>query len=150
MYFQANYIDVALGKFNRENGRSVRLVKDTVLSLSAYQPMPFSVADGMTVLFSSGSLQYNAALGTHQCADGTTKQGTWRFAEHQWDMVGMGYGLTDETDFNYIGGTILNSDNRLVSSTYNGWIDLFGWGTSGWNSGAKAYEPWSTSTDYAD
>ena len=62
----------------------------------------------------------------------------------------MGYGQTDETNFNYIGGTVLNSDNRLVSSTYNGWIDLFGWGTSGWNSGAKAYEPWSTSTDYAD
>ena len=111
---------------------------------------PFSIGANKKVFFSPGNLQYNAALGTHQCADGTTKQGTWRFAEHQWDMVGMGYGQTDETNFNYIGGTILNSDNRLVSSTYNGWIDLFGWGTSGWNSGAKAYEPWSTSTDYAD
>ena len=34
---------------------------------------------------------------------------TWRFAEHQYDYVG--------------------SDNRSISSTYSGWIDLFGWGT---------------------
>ncbi len=34
---------------------------------------------------------------------------TWRFAEHQWD---------------YIGG-----DNANISSSYGGWIDLFGWGT---------------------
>ena len=49
---------------------------------------------------------------------------TWRFAEHQYDYVG--------------------SDNSNISSTYSGWIDLFGWGTSGWNSGAVCYQPWST------
>ncbi len=35
---------------------------------------------------------------------------TWRFAENQYD---------------YIGG-----DNNKISSTYTGWIDLFGWGTA--------------------
>lgn len=49
---------------------------------------------------------------------------TWRFAENQFDIVG--------------------SDNANIASDYNGWIDLFGWGTSGWNSGAKAYLPYST------
>ena len=34
---------------------------------------------------------------------------TWRFAENQWD---------------YIGGA-----NSNISSSYSGWIDLFGWGT---------------------
>ena len=34
---------------------------------------------------------------------------TWRFAEKQTDMIG--------------------DDNRNISSNYNGWIDLFGWGT---------------------
>lgn len=34
---------------------------------------------------------------------------TWRFAEHQYDFVGKG--------------------NDNISSTYSGWIDLFGWGT---------------------
>ena len=55
---------------------------------------------------------------------------TWRFAEHQYGYVG--------------------NDNSNISSTYSGWIDLFGWGTSGWNSGANCYQPWSTSTSYSD
>ena len=53
---------------------------------------------------------------------------TWRFAENQWDHIG--------------------DDNANISSTYSGWIDLFGWGTSGWNSGANDYQPWATSTTY--
>lgn len=55
---------------------------------------------------------------------------TWRFAEHQYDRIG--------------------EDNSNISATYEGWIDLFGWGTSGWNSGATCYQPWSNSTDYSD
>lgn len=38
---------------------------------------------------------------------------TWRFAEHQYDCIG--------------------SSNSSISSSYSGWIDLFGWGTSGYN-----------------
>ncbi len=106
-------------------------------------PYGFSVSPTKRVLFSKGNLQYNAALGTHQCADGKTLQGTWRFAEHQWDYVG-----------DAIEGTVYENnvkcDNALISSTYNGWIDLFGWGTSGWNSGAKAYQPWATNTNDKD
>ena len=34
---------------------------------------------------------------------------TWRFAENQYDMIG--------------------NDNSNISATYNGWIDLFGYGT---------------------
>ena len=56
--------------------------------------------------------------------------GTWRFAERQYDYVG--------------------SANSNISSSYSGWIDLFGWGTSGWNSGANCYQPWSTSTSTSD
>lgn len=32
--------------------------------------------------------------------------------------------------------------NSNISSTYNGWIDLFGWGTSGWDCGIPYYHPW--------
>ena len=106
-------------------------------------PGEFSVSPTKKVRFSKGNLQYNAALGSHQCADGTTQQGTWRFAEHQWDYVG------DATN-----GTVYENgvkcDNALISQTYNGWIDLFGWGTSGWNSGALAYQPWSINTSCSD
>ncbi|MBP5583770.1 MAG: hypothetical protein J6X43_07440 [Bacteroidales bacterium] len=78
----------------------------------------FSVSDSTKVYFSQGNLQYQASTGT------------WRFAEHQYDMIG--------------------SDNSNISSSYSGWIDLFGWGTSGWNSGANAYQPYSTSTIFSD
>ena len=54
---------------------------------------------------------------------------TWRFAEHQWDYVGEA--------------------NSNISSSYTGWIDLFGWATSGLNTGARTYQPWSTSTDWS-
>ena len=37
---------------------------------------------------------------------------TWRFASNQYDVIGY--------------------TNELVDSSYNGWIDLFGWGTSGY------------------
>jgi hypothetical protein len=85
----------------------------------------FSVAANRTVRFSKGNLQFNAAQGTHSNINGGTSQGTWRFAEHQYDYIGSG--------------------NNNISSSYNGWVDLFGWGTSGWNSGVAAYQPWSTS-----
>ena len=50
----------------------------------------------------------------------------WRIAEHQYDYVG--------------------DDNANISSTYSGWIDLFGWGTSGNSASGTNYQPWSTST----
>ena len=81
-----------------------------------------------SVYFSQGNLQF-ATQGTHKTADGTA-QGIWRFAENQYDYIG--------------------SANSNISETYEGWIDLFGWGTSGWNSGANAYQPWATSSKYSD
>ena len=83
----------------------------------------FSVSTDRQVFFAPGNLQYNPAQGSHLCADGTTQQGTWRFAEHQWDYIGKA--------------------NENASATYNGWIDLFGWGTSGWSNGVEEYQPWS-------
>ena len=49
---------------------------------------------------------------------------TWRFALSQTECIG--------------------APNSNISSTYNGWIDLFGWSTSATNFGV------STSTDYND
>ena len=55
---------------------------------------------------------------------------TWRFATNQYDIIG--------------------EDNDNISPTYEGWIDLFGWGTSGYNHGAICYQPWSTSWNNSD
>ena len=104
--------------------------------------------NGDQVYFSQGNLQYNAVQGTHQCADGTTKQGTWRFAESQLSFVGgVDYWTGEEWGNVFENGN--KSDNTLASATYNGWIDLFGWGTSGYHDNNDPYntryEPWETS-----
>lgn len=109
-----------------------------------YTPRPFTVNEnGDQVYFSPGNLQYNAALGSHLCADGTTQPGTWRFAEHQYDFVG------DATQGNvYWNG--VKCDNLLISETYDGWVDLFCWATSGWKSGvysAYYYQPYIAKVD---
>ena len=76
-------------------------------------PGLFSVSATKQVHFSQGNLQYQASTNT------------WRFAEHQYDYVG-----TQTADrYGYYGGNVSGSDNRSISSTYSGWIDLFGWGT---------------------
>lgn len=88
--------------------------------------------EGQRVCFSQGNLQYQASTNT------------WRFAENQWNFVGGlgGSGLQF--------GNVSGSSNNDISSSYSGWIDLFGWGTSGYNHGAVCYQPWSTSETYSD
>ena len=79
------------------------------------------------VRFSKGNLQYLAA------ATGTYSANTWRFAENQYDYIG--------------------SANSNIASDYAGWIDLFGWGTSGISSyspKANRIEPYSTSNADGD
>jgi hypothetical protein len=73
----------------------------------------FSVGENKYVMFSRGNLQYNAALGTHECADSTSQQGTWRFAEEQYE--------------------VRLEENLNRSATYDGWIDLFHYGASGYD-----------------
>lgn len=51
---------------------------------------------------------------------------TWRFAENQWDYIG--------------------ENNENISSTYDGWIDLFGWGTG--DNPTKVNGDYSTFTDW--
>ena len=72
-------------------------VADSTAKAEAKKNGVFSVSSNLKVHFSGGNLQYQAS----------TK--TWRFAEHQWDVVGEA--------------------NENISSSYSGWIDLFGWGT---------------------
>jgi len=94
----------------------------------AFANAAFSVSANTRVNFAPGNLQWSAKNGgstatTHTVAGGGTAAGTWRFAPHQWDVIG--------------------ASNSSVSSTYSGWIDLFGWGTSGYNS----KYPYTTAND---
>ena len=82
----------------------------------------FSVSATQQVYFSQGNLQYVGGK------DDVHIVSTWKFADHQWDVIGEGQG---------------NSSQGTTR-------DLFGWGTSGYNHGAVCYQPWSTSTSYSD
>lgn len=75
-----------------------------------YVAKGFSVSANKQVVFSPGNLQYQASTDT------------WRFANHQYDYVG-----------------VLNEE---ISPTNENWIDLFGWGTGN--------NPTNTSEDEAD
>lgn len=91
----------------------------------------FSVSATEKVYFSPGNLQWSAKNGgstatTHAVAGGGTAAGTWRFAPNQWDAIG--------------------ANNSNISSTYSGWIDLFGFGTSGYNN----KHPYMTSGNNSD
>ncbi|MBO4541858.1 MAG: hypothetical protein J5725_01615 [Bacteroidales bacterium] len=113
---------------NTDNPRSITVEKNTTYIAffvaegggGGEEPVyaaAFSVSASQKVLFSPGNLQWSATNGgstptTHVVADGTA-EGTWRFAPNQWDTIG--------------------ANNSNVSSTYTGWIDLFGWGTSGYD-----------------
>ena len=126
---------------NTDNPRTIVVKKaatyTAVFEQSGGAPGPiyiissFSVSDTTQVIFSPGNLQWSAKNGgstatTHAVAGGGTAAGTWRFAPNQWDTIG--------------------ANNKNISSTYSGWIDLFGWGTSGYN---NKY-PYMTSTAPSD
>ena len=78
-------------------------------------PGVFSVAADKRIFFSQGNLQYHC------------KNNEWRFAEHQWDYIGL--------------------DNGNISADYDGYIDLFGWGT--WLDGTGNEEPYETQIEDA-
>ena len=54
-------------------------------------------------------------------------QAAWQFASSQYDIVGAG--------------------NANISATYDGWIDLFGWGT--WGSGGNPVDTSTVASDYS-
>ena len=84
-------------------------------------------ANGDQVYFSKGNLQFQASTNI------------WRFAENQWNYVG---GTNYYGEFGNVYENGLKCNNDEISSTYSGWIDLFGWGTSGWENGNLYYRPY--------
>lgn len=74
----------------------------------------------------SPTAKVNFAKGNLQYQAST---GTWRFAENQYDFLG--------------------EENENIDSRYDGWIDLFGWGTSGYN-GKAPYMSIVKLSDYGD
>ena len=74
----------------------------------------FSVGQYRQVYFSKGNLRYYC----------NTAAPEWRFADNQYDLL----------PFN----------GSAYSSNSGGWLDMFGWATSGYNHGGTYYQPWIT------
>lgn len=104
--------------------------------LQTYKPFTVS-KNGKRVYLAPGNLQYRAS------------DKTWRFAPRQWDYVGDNVnGTVFEEDVKSTNGTTPNA----ARATYDGWIDLFGWGTSGVNyrplpANRTEYQPWTISRE---
>jgi hypothetical protein len=103
-------------------------------------PGLFSISPDRQVRFSQGNLQFCPNVNA------------WRFAERQWDFVGGNSyceGIGDmEIGTVYADG--VKSDNSMIWAYYEGWIDLFGWGTSGWNNGNTYFHPYDHAANTYD
>lgn len=75
----------------------------------------FSVSSNKKVIISQGNLQYQASTAA------------WKFSE---------------TQYGYIGNDVGNTASLSVYENQTDWIDLFGWGTSGWDNGNTKYQPY--------
>jgi hypothetical protein len=92
----------------------------SVIGLSKMMAQPTGAINGVFSVSAGNYVYFSQGNLQYQASTNT-----WRFASKQWDYVGEG--------------------NNNMSSSYSEWIDLFGWGTSGYNHGATCYQPWSTS-----
>ena len=94
--------------FTRTGSATFAANKIHTLGNFTFDAPVFSIASNKQVVFAPGNLQWSANAGgtSHSTATTGYNGGTWRFAEHQYDFIGES-----------------SSD----------WIDLFGWGTSGYN-----------------
>lgn len=90
--------------------------------MTAYLPV-FTTREGKKILFAPGNLQYNPT--------GYSGGPVFKFAENQFTVIGNAAG---------------NNTAVADRATMNAWIDLFGWGTSGYNS----KNPWAASDNRAD
>lgn len=92
---------------------------DVVMTdLKSFTTPPLSPAGAINGLFSiSATRQVWFSQGNLQYQASTN---TWRFADYQYDYIG--------------------SDNSNISSSYIGWIDLFGWGTGNNPTNSSTYD----------
>ena len=135
-YFNSDYCDVFIDYY-RYNGFTVRPVCSSGQNNAPIGAIngKFTINDnGDQVYFSQGNLQYQPSTNT------------WHFAENQYDLIIAPEDIISTDEF----GQLFADVTLHYADTYSGWIDLFSWGTSGYNHGAICYQPWSTSTSYSD
>ena len=132
---QTNYVRAyAINKDGVAYSDELELIPDDAQMSWPNGTLPglFSVSEDRQVRFSQGNLQYYP------------DDNIWRFAEHQWDFVG---GQIEDLNLGSVNiGTVYANgakcDNNRTWKYYEGWMDLYGWGTSGWNNGNEYFHPY--------
>ncbi len=111
----------------------------------------FSVSPTQKVVFAPGNLQWSISslASTHSTsttADGSYNRGTFRFAEHQYDIIGA-----DNLYAQGVNGVYKGSWSASDTATpYTGWIDLFTWGGSGYKGSRPFYNYQDYHSDFID
>ena len=107
---------------NTNNPRTITVTGNATYTayFNAQPQAPEGAINGLFTINANGDQVY-FSQGNLQYQASTN---TWRFASNQYDYVG--------------------NDNSNISQSYSGWIDLFGWGTSGWDCGNTYYRPWDS------
>ena len=100
-----------------------------------YKAIPFIAGTATMVKFEQGNVQHC----NNPDSDSDYPDVNWTIGEHQFDAISNQYTCD---------GSVC--DNTKISSTYNMYYDLFGWGTSGKSYGATEYQPYATSTTSAN
>ena len=124
--FIVNMTDLMAGTTYYVRAYAINIAGTVYGSEVSFTTAPQGVINGLFTINSNGEQVY-FSQGNLQYQAST---GTWRFSTNQYDYIG--------------------DSNSNISQTYSGWIDLFGWGTSGYNHGAVRYQPWSTSQSYSE
>lgn len=121
IYFGITDDDTVNAKDGNLDPERAALVIVTVIQASSGGGQSGTTSDGaLSGLFSvSSSRKVQFSKGNLQYQASTE---TWRFANSQLEYIG--------------------SNNRNISSSYSDWIDLFGWGTSGFNCGNLYFRPY--------
>ena len=115
--------------YKYKTSSTVTLQRGKVYTIGTSRVSPFNEDGSTKKMFKVGSSKYvYFSCGNLQCQNQPTRK--WRFAEHQYDTR--------------------DAENVNIDLSYEGWIDLFGWGTSGWNSGANERWPYSSSNVNSD
>ena len=115
------------------------------LGFFTFNAKVFSVAENRTVIFAPGNLQWSYTGGgidstKHSINGAGYNLGTWRFAPNQYDVIGANntnaIGKPVEVHITQYYSVIRNT---MFYNNYQGWIDLFAWGGSGYGDSRPYY-----------
>ena len=131
MVYDANgdLVTLSSGPIAPMQGFFVNVTEPTTVYIKNYAVLIGAINGKFTINDNGDQIYFSQGNLQYQASTNT-----WKFAESQYDYIG--------------------DANSNISSSYDGWIDLFGWGTSGYHDTNDPYnvnyQPWSSSDSLLD